>query len=121
MQEVYRIDVVPSYKPWRGGGSYYVKDKEVFELFEDDAWLPDVSVSDLPDKFKYLAVEPIWDDEKECCIPYEPNGTENWEDSTAIIDGEEVELDISIRNILNDSIAIEYPLILLGSVTVYEE
>ncbi len=122
MQEVYRIDVIPAYKPWRGGGTYLVKDKEVFDLFEEDMWLPDVDYSSLPDNFKYLAVEPSWDDEKGE-IPYVPTGNEDWDNLTTIDEnGEEICLEMSMRNILyNADLKISAPYVLLDSVKVYEE
>lgn len=31
MQEVYRINTIPGYKPWRGNGEYFL-DKDTFDL-----------------------------------------------------------------------------------------
>lgn len=127
MQSVYQINVIPAHKPWRGYGAYYVKDKEVFDLFSDEMWLPEASYDELPDKFKYLAVEPQWDYEAEITKPYTPNGTENWETMTYIDEyGDEVELEASMTYILDNAmVSVSQnpfePVILLGSVTVFTE
>lgn len=123
MQEIYRIDVIPAHKPWRGNATYLVKDKEVFDLFSDDMWLPNADYSNLPEKFKCLAVESQWDDEKGECIPYKPTGRENWDEGTTIDeDGDEVELEMRMENILyNADQNIQAPYILLDSVTVFCE
>jgi len=124
MQEVYQISVIPAYKPWRGFGIYYTTNKELFDLFDgQERWLPDMSVSEFPESVRHLAVEPTWDDEAECTRFYVPNGTENWDDYTAVVDGEEIELELSISNIFynlgeNEE---EFPFVLLGAAQAYSE
>lgn len=35
MQEVYRINIIPSYKPWRGGYSITLTDKVLFDAIKN--------------------------------------------------------------------------------------
>lgn len=123
MESVYRVDVIPAYKPWRGNGTYLIKDKEVFDLFADGAWLPDVQLSELPEKYRYLALEPVYDYETDSTTPYVPTGREDWENLVTIDEnGDEVELEVSISNILASAdCSIEFPYILLDSSTVFCE
>lgn len=124
MQELYQISVIPAYKPWRGFSNYYTADKEVFDFFAaTERWMPDTSVSDFPERLRYLAVESTWDDEKKESVPYVPNGTEDWDDGMAIIDGEEVYLEMSASNILYnlETEAVQFPFILLGTAEAYTE
>jgi hypothetical protein len=122
MQSVYQINIIPSYKPSRGFQNIYTQDEELFNLLSE-AWLPELDIESVPDDMKHLLVEAEYNLETDKSELYVPNGTEDWVNGTAIIDNEEIYLEMHGNNLIYnlDSIKPDYPLILLGTTEAYTE
>ena len=63
MQSVYRIDLIPAYKPWSGGQTILTTSKVFFDLFPEETWLPDLDYGELPEELRASAEEEYYDEE----------------------------------------------------------
>ena len=120
MSGYYQISIIPSYKPWRGFYNIYTDNEKLFEALSEK-FLPDMSLDDVPEELRHLAIDPEINDDGDY-VPYVPNGTEDWENMTAIVNGEEVCLEYSLHNLLdNISDSVEFPITILGTAQAYTE